>query len=647
MDVRLPDGTVINNVPEGTTKAQLAEKLRANGFAVPGEPPGMLERGNIDLSARPVVKNQDGSISTVRSLGVNIDGEEVLIPTVSDVGRIMSDDEAIDAYRRYGKHLGKFSSPEAATSFAEQLHKDQENLYSQRPTNTRVAINAASKVLPSTIDALLNTPTNVLNLAKAGIGTAAIASGRSDLAPSLTPTPDYAMNLYRRLGLVSEEAEPQTPMQRVIDRSVQGALGGAISPSSSAGGALRLAMTGGAASGLGQAITEGTGSEAAGTTATMLAPLAIAGARAAGQGRLAEARLRQAQNAPRDKAMAEGLAAGYKLPPSTINPSLKNVAIESIAGKAATTQDASLRNVEVTNNLARKSLGLPQDAPLTREATQQVRRDAYQTGYAPIEQAGSIGTGRIYRQELNDIVSKYTGAARSFPQASKDEVRKLVDSLRVRSFDAGDAIKQIQILRDDASKALASGDTAMWKANRAAAEALENQIERGLPKTPQNASLLQNFRDARQMMAKAHTVEEAIDPGTGNVNANKLASDLKKGRPLSGELKTIGEFATNFRKAVQPPQNIGSPGVSKIAGSMAALMGGGGALGLGPVGTGLGLIPLVAPPAARRMLLSDRYQQGLAPDYSGGLLGRAAGMPEMPLGSVLPPLLFTQEQLRN
>lgn len=37
MDVRLPDGTVIRNVPDGTTKAQLADKLKANGMAVPAE----------------------------------------------------------------------------------------------------------------------------------------------------------------------------------------------------------------------------------------------------------------------------------------------------------------------------------------------------------------------------------------------------------------------------------------------------------------------------------------------------------------------------------------------------------------------------------------------------------------------------------
>lgn len=37
MDVRLPDGTVIQNVPDGITKAQLAVKLKANGMNVPDE----------------------------------------------------------------------------------------------------------------------------------------------------------------------------------------------------------------------------------------------------------------------------------------------------------------------------------------------------------------------------------------------------------------------------------------------------------------------------------------------------------------------------------------------------------------------------------------------------------------------------------
>lgn len=37
MDVRLPDGTIIQNVPDGTTKADLVAKLQSNGMAVPAD----------------------------------------------------------------------------------------------------------------------------------------------------------------------------------------------------------------------------------------------------------------------------------------------------------------------------------------------------------------------------------------------------------------------------------------------------------------------------------------------------------------------------------------------------------------------------------------------------------------------------------
>lgn len=90
---------------------------------------GMVEAGNIDLLNRPIVKNSDGSVSTVRSMSVEIDGKEVLLPTVSDDGRNLSDAEAIAQYLSTGKHLGKFDSVKSADAYAKRLHELQETMY--------------------------------------------------------------------------------------------------------------------------------------------------------------------------------------------------------------------------------------------------------------------------------------------------------------------------------------------------------------------------------------------------------------------------------------------------------------------------------------------------------------------------------------
>jgi hypothetical protein len=62
-------------------------------------------------------------------MSIGEDGREVLIPTVSDDGRIMNDNEAIQAYRSTGRHLGKFDSPDNATAYAEALHEQQAQQY--------------------------------------------------------------------------------------------------------------------------------------------------------------------------------------------------------------------------------------------------------------------------------------------------------------------------------------------------------------------------------------------------------------------------------------------------------------------------------------------------------------------------------------
>lgn len=96
-------------------------------------PKGQVVKGNINLNNRPVVKNKDGSISTVRSISMTEGKLTVLIPTVirnqDGTGKIVSDREAWKHYKRTGEHLGKFSNPKDADAYAMNLSKEQAAQY--------------------------------------------------------------------------------------------------------------------------------------------------------------------------------------------------------------------------------------------------------------------------------------------------------------------------------------------------------------------------------------------------------------------------------------------------------------------------------------------------------------------------------------
>lgn len=82
--------------------------------------------GNIDLEKRPVVKNTDGTVSTVRSMSFNEDGKEILIPTITADGKSMTEQQAIDYYHTTGQNLGSFNTVDEANAAAERIHKSEE-----------------------------------------------------------------------------------------------------------------------------------------------------------------------------------------------------------------------------------------------------------------------------------------------------------------------------------------------------------------------------------------------------------------------------------------------------------------------------------------------------------------------------------------
>lgn len=124
--------TVFEAAPSPAAGSSLSADSRSSFFLSP-DTEGVLEPGNIDLRRRPVVRNRDGSVSMARSFSIAKDGREYLIPTVSNEGRLLSDQEAIAQFEKTGRHLGAFRTVEDAVEYADKLDREQEILYAANP----------------------------------------------------------------------------------------------------------------------------------------------------------------------------------------------------------------------------------------------------------------------------------------------------------------------------------------------------------------------------------------------------------------------------------------------------------------------------------------------------------------------------------
>ncbi|OWY32863.1 hypothetical protein [Herbaspirillum aquaticum] len=315
--------------------------------------------------------------------------------------------------------------------------------------------------------------------------------------------------------------------------------------------------------------------------------------------------------------------AGYVIPPSQANPTLLNNAVEGFAGKVSTAQKASVRNQTVTNDLVKRDLGLAADQPITVDALKAIRQDAGQA-YDAVAGAGTITPTQAYGDALDKIVAPFQKASQGFPNAKPSPIISEIESLRSPQFDADSALAKIKELRGMADSAYAKGDKDMGKALKAGAGALEDAIDTHLQSIGAPADLINNFRNARQTIAKTYSVESALNAESGNVSAAKLAAQLKKGRPLSGETRDAAEFASRFPKAAQNVENIGStPGVSPLdyfgAGTASIT-----------TGNPLAMLGVVARPLARSAALSGPIQNRLAQaQQAPGFVNRLASSPEL------------------
>jgi hypothetical protein len=104
----------------------------------PTNVPGLIQQGNLDLTSRPIIKNQDGSHSSEYSTSFQDEkGREVLVPTIVN-GKFLASDgkkpkegspeekamfkRAWKHYEQTGENLGIFDTADHADAAATQIH---------------------------------------------------------------------------------------------------------------------------------------------------------------------------------------------------------------------------------------------------------------------------------------------------------------------------------------------------------------------------------------------------------------------------------------------------------------------------------------------------------------------------------------------
>lgn len=315
---------------------------------------------------------------------------------------------------------------------------------------------------------------------------------------------------------------------------------------------------------------------------------------------------------PKASAAAQtAIAQGYRIPPPSAadNPGLVNNALSSLGGEVKTAQLASVKNQVVTNKLAAKALGLPEDTQLTDQTFRMVRDQASQAYKAVANSVPEIKPDVQFKTEVAKLGGRSGAAAQAFPNLMKnDAIKEIVDELgSAGNFSPQAGIDLVRELRAAATAHLkAIGDPAkhaLGHAQKQAADAIDSLIERNLTAAGKPEAV-QAYRDARQLIAKSHDVEAATNTANGNVAAHDLARMAGKGRPLSGELKTIAETAEAFPKATQSPEKFGGNKRWSAVDAIAALAATSGHPGL--------LAGIVARPVARELALSKLVQNQLA-----------------------------------
>jgi hypothetical protein len=316
------------------------------------------------------------------------------------------------------------------------------------------------------------------------------------------------------------------------------------------------------------------------------------------------------------------IAEGATLPPTQVNPSMLNRLLEGFSGKQQTGQVASIKNQEVINAQARKTLNLPEDTVITPQVLQDYRNVKGQA-YDALKANNTYYADKQFFTDINKRTAELQKLANTTDVTAE---LRVLNGLKQMNFDGVGLVEQMKRLRYDGEANLASVDPAnrsLGQAQKFAARQLEDLAERNLTNFNQ-PDVMKNFKQARQDIAKSYTIEKSLNAVTGDVSGAKLGQRAAQGKIVPSELQALADAAAAYPTAFQNTSRIGSvPGISPLdvgaAGVAAASSGNPSLLGA-----------VIGRPAVRAGITSPVFQRNMLPSsqpQAPGLLNRVTSNP--------------------
>jgi len=344
-----------------------------------------------------------------------------------------------------------------------------------------------------------------------------------------------------------------------------------------------------------------------------------------------------------DAILAKAQQLGFVVSPSEGRGTVINKLVTGLGNKQQTAQEASIRNAGIVERIAKADLGVPAAESLTPEAFQAVRSAAYQQGYKPVEGLNIIRTDSAFEKTVASLMGKESQGA--VTRAGQGDINALAKELKRGVWTGKGLVDDIRTLREEATSNLGAlksiGDQQLGRAQLEAAKSLEDLAERNLALNKAPADLIQNFKAARQTIAKSHTIEDAM-AGTSEINPAKFARSEADAKKLSPEMYAAWKFAKEFPKSNQAPSRVGGVpwNILGTSGTMGGLGYAASEIGTGtPYGIALGALPLLRGPA-RSVALSKAYQGAMVnpATAAGPRLAAIAAQPARALQRIAPQI---------